>query len=74
MNTKFEKLVFLLILEKLKLPSLRTDVQSGPSHPVEARASASNPSLMEMRTITNLISDSEITGNRWSLRKKIETS
>lgn len=29
MNTKFEKLVFLLILEKLKLPSLRTDVQSG---------------------------------------------
>lgn len=64
MNAKFEKLVFLFILEKLKLPSLRKDVQSGPSYPTEARASASNPSLIEIHTITSLISDSEITGNR----------
>lgn len=64
MNAKFEKLVFLLVLEKLKLPSLRKDVQRGPSYPTEARTSASNPSLMEMCTITSLISDSEITGNR----------
>lgn len=74
MSVKFEKLVFLLVLEKLKLPSLRTDVQSGPSHPAEDRASTSNPSLMEMRTITSLISDSEITGSWWSMRKKRETS
>lgn len=60
--------------EKLKLPSLRkkkctvalpTLQKTMHQHPT--------PSVMKMFTITILVSDSKITGNRWSLRKDLKT-